>query len=115
MGIAYNFAVAIFGGTTPFIVAALITATGNDMMPAYYLVGTSIAGAIAIYFLKESAQRPLPGSMPSVDTQEEARELVATQDENPLIDLEDMPFETQDVIDAPANTDAPAAKATVGA
>jgi MHS family proline/betaine transporter-like MFS transporter len=115
MGIAYNFAVAIFGGTTPFIVAALITATGNDMMPAYYLVATSIAGAIAIYFLKESAQRPLPGSMPSVDTQQEARELVATQDENPLIDLEDMPFETQDVIDAPANTDAPATKVTVGA
>ena len=37
---------------------------------------------------------PLPGSMPSVDTQAEARELVATQDENPLIDLEhmDMPM-----------------------
>ncbi|MGY2744091.1 MFS transporter [Pseudarthrobacter sp. O4] len=94
MGIAYNFAVAIFGGTTPFIVAALIGATGDDMMPAYYLMGTSLIGAVAIYFLKESAQRPLPGSMPSVDTQAEARELVATQDENPLIDLEhmDMPF-----------------------
>ena len=94
MGIAYNFAVAIFGGTTPFIVAALISATGNDMMPAYYLMGTSAIGAVAIYFLKESAQMPLPGSMPSVDTQAEARELVATQDENPLIDLEhmDMPF-----------------------
>jgi len=93
MGISYNFAVAIFGGTTPFIVELLIKATGNDMMPAYYLMGTSIAGAIAIYFLKESANRPLPGSMPSVDTQEEARELVATQDDNPLIDLDDMPFD----------------------
>ncbi|MDE8668599.1 MFS transporter [Pseudarthrobacter sp. H3Y2-7] len=100
MGIAYNFAVAIFGGTTPFIVAALINATGNDMMPAYYLMATSAVGAVAIYFLKESAQRPLPGSMPSVDTQAEARELVATQDENPLIDLDDMPFETQDITDA---------------
>ncbi|MGZ4659910.1 MAG: MFS transporter [Arthrobacter sp.] len=95
MGIAYNFAVAIFGGTTPFIVAALIKATGDDMMPAYYLMATSAIGAVAIYFLKESAQRPLPGSMPSVDTQAEARELVATQDENPLIDLDEMPFETQ--------------------
>lgn len=102
MGIAYNFAVAIFGGTTPFIVAALITATDDDMMPAYYLMGTSVIGAVAIYFLKESAQRPLPGSMPSVDTQAEARELVATQDENPLIDLDDMPFETQDITDAAA-------------
>ncbi|WP_457965172.1 MFS transporter [Arthrobacter sp. D1-29] len=102
MGIAYNFAVAIFGGTTPFVVAALITATGDDMMPAYYLMATSLIGAVTIYFLKESAKRPLPGSMPSVATQEEARELVATQDENPLIDLDDMPFETQDVITANA-------------
>ena len=100
MGIAYNFSVAIFGGTTPFIVAALISATGNDMMPAYYLMGTSLVGAVAIYFLKESAQRPLPGSMPSVDTRAEARELVATQDENPLIDLDELPFEAQDVQDS---------------
>jgi MHS family proline/betaine transporter-like MFS transporter len=96
MGIAYNFSVAIFGGTTPFIVDALINATGNDMMPAYYLMGTSAVGAVAIYFLKESAQRPLPGSMPSVDTDAEARELVATQDENPLIDLDELPFGTVD-------------------
>lgn len=93
MGIAYNFAVAIFGGTTPFIVAALINATGNDMMPAYYLMLTSAAGAIAIYFLTESANKPLPGSMPSVDTQEEARELVATQDENPNFVVDDLPFD----------------------
>jgi MHS family proline/betaine transporter-like MFS transporter len=102
MGIAYNFAVAIFGGTTPFIVAALIKATGDDMMPAYYLMATSAIGAVAIYFLKESAKRPLPGSMPSVDTQAEARELVATQDENPLLDLDELPFETQDITDASA-------------
>jgi MHS family proline/betaine transporter-like MFS transporter len=95
MGIAYNFSVAIFGGTTPFIVAALIKATGNDMMPAYYLMATSALGAVAIYFLKESANRPLPGSMPSVDTKAEAHELVATQDENPLINLDELPFEDE--------------------
>ena len=105
MGIAYNFAVAIFGGTTPFIVAALISATGNDMMPAYYLMATSAVGAVAIYFLKESAQRPLPGSMPSVDTQAEARELVATQDENPLIDLDELPFETVDELNRSLDQD----------
>jgi MHS family proline/betaine transporter-like MFS transporter len=92
MGIAYNFSMAIFGGTTPFIVQGLITATGDDMAPAYYLMGTSVVGAIAIYFLRESARRPLPGSMPSVDTPAEARDLVATQDTNPLIDLDGMPF-----------------------
>ncbi|MDQ0863131.1 MFS transporter [Arthrobacter globiformis] len=105
MGIAYNFSVAIFGGTTPFIVDALINATGNDMMPAYYLMATSAVGAVAIYFLKESAQRPLPGSMPSVDTPAEARELVATQDENPLIDLDELPFETIDELDRDLDED----------
>jgi MHS family proline/betaine transporter-like MFS transporter len=94
MGIAYNFAVAIFGGTTPFIIAALITATGNDMMPAYYLMATSIIGAIGIYFLKESARWHLPGSMPSVDSEEEAHALVAGQDENARLDLTKMPFDS---------------------
>nr|WP_285725752.1 MFS transporter [Psychromicrobium sp. YIM S02556] len=93
MGIAYNFAVAIFGGTAPFIIESLLKLTHNDMMPAYYLMATSLAGGVAIFFLQESAQRPLPGSMPSVDTVEEARELVATQDDNPHLDLDDMPFD----------------------
>ncbi|MDP9697018.1 UNVERIFIED_ORG: MHS family proline/betaine transporter-like MFS transporter [Arthrobacter globiformis] len=84
MGIAYNFSVAIFGGTTPFLIQGLIAATGDDMAPAYYLMATSVVGAIAIYFLRESAGRPLPGSMPSVDTEAEAQELIASQDVNPL-------------------------------
>ncbi|MFF1882568.1 MFS transporter [Pseudarthrobacter sp. NPDC058196] len=108
MGIAYNFAVAIFGGTTPFIVELLIKSTGNDMMPAYYLMATSLVGAVAIYFLKESANRPLPGSMPSVDTQAEARELVETQDQNPLINLDELPFDTQDGTDPHAHRGVPA-------
>ncbi|WP_334170805.1 MFS transporter [Sinomonas sp.] len=92
MGIAYNFAVAIFGGTTPFIVDALIQATGNDMMPAYYLMATSLVGAVAVLFLQESARRPLPGSMPSVESAAEAHDVVEHQDEDPLIDLAHMPL-----------------------
>jgi len=105
MGIAYNFAVAIFGGTTPFIIAALIAATGDDMMPAYYLMGTSFIGAVSIFFLKETSGRPLLGSMPSVDTLAEAHELVATQDENPLLDTNEMPFDhTYEPATAPDET-----------
>jgi MHS family proline/betaine transporter-like MFS transporter len=92
MGIAYNFAVAIFGGTTPFIIASLIQLTGNDMMPAYYLMATSAIAAVTIYYLPESARRHLPGSMPSVDSEEAARELVATQDDNPMLDMATLPF-----------------------
>jgi MHS family proline/betaine transporter-like MFS transporter len=92
MGIAYNVAVAIFGGTAPFIIEGLLQWTGNDLTPAFYLMATSIVGAIAIYFMKESAKRPLPGSMPSVETDAEAQELVDTQDTNPNIDLDELPF-----------------------
>jgi len=93
MGIAYNFAVAIFGGTTPFIIAALITATGDDMMPAYYLMTTSAIGAISIFFLKETSQWHLHGSMPSVNSLDEAHDLVAGQDDNPRLDTNKMPFD----------------------
>jgi MHS family proline/betaine transporter-like MFS transporter len=94
MGIAYNFAVAIFGGTAPFIIASLIEVTGNDMMPAYYLMAVAAIAALAIYFLPESARRHLPGSMPSVDSEEAARKLVETQDENPLLDMDTLPFDS---------------------
>lgn len=93
MGISYNFAVAIFGGTAPFIMKGLITLTGNELMPAYYLMLTSAIGVVGIYFLRESAQKHLPGSMPSVATVQEAQELVKSQDENPLLDMDFLPFD----------------------
>ncbi|GAA1347301.1 MFS transporter [Falsarthrobacter nasiphocae] len=93
MGIAYNLAVAIFGGTAGLIMESLIQATGNTMMPAYWLMATSVVGAIAVIFLKESANRPLPGSMPSVETDEEAREIVENQVENENIDHDLLPLD----------------------
>ncbi|MCU1567997.1 MAG: transporter, partial [Pseudarthrobacter sp.] len=93
MGIAYNVAVAIFGGTAPFIIAALIELSGEDMAIAYYLMAVAAVAAVAIRFLPESAGRHLPGSMPSVDSEEAARKLVETQDNNPLLDLDILPFE----------------------
>ncbi|MFC8600702.1 MULTISPECIES: MFS transporter [unclassified Isoptericola] len=91
MGLAYNVALAIFGGTTPLIVEALTQATGSSMAPAYYLVGFAVVGAIAVGFVKESAGKPLPGSMPSVDTTAEAKQLVRTQEKNPDLDLDALP------------------------
>lgn len=88
MGISYNFAVAIFGGFAPFIMQALVTLSGSSLAPAFWVMGTSVAGFIAVCFLKESARKPLPGSMPSVATDAEAVELVKTQDENPDLDVD---------------------------
>lgn len=94
MGIAYNLAVAIFGGTAPFIIASLIQLTGDDMAIAYYLMAVAAVAAVAIRFLPESARRHLPGSMPSVESEEAARKLVETQDSNPLLDVDSLPFES---------------------
>lgn len=93
MGISYNVAVALFGGTAGLIMESLVQATGNTMMPAYWLMFTSFLGAIAVYFLKESANKPLPGSMPSVETEEEAQELVENQIENENIDHNELPLD----------------------
>ena len=90
MGISYNFAVAIFGGFAPFIMQALVTMTQSSLAPAFWVMGTSVAGFIAVCFLKESARKPLPGSLPSVATEEEAIELVKTQEENPDLDVEEL-------------------------
>ena len=94
MGLAYNVALAIFGGTTPLIVESLTQATGSSLAPAYYLMGFAVVGAVAVFFVKESAGKPLPGSMPSVDTDAEAKALVKTQEKNPDIDLDALPPES---------------------
>ena len=92
MGISYNIAVAVFGGTAPVFIEAIMQATGDSMTPAYYLIGFAVVGAAAAFGLRESAKRPLPGSMPAVTSEAEAAELVATQEENELIDLDQLPF-----------------------
>jgi MFS transporter, MHS family, proline/betaine transporter len=75
LSIGFNIAVALFGGTTPLIVAGLIAATGSVMMPAYYLMFAALCGGIAVFFMGESTRRSLMGSAPTVESQQEAREV----------------------------------------
>lgn len=75
LSIGFNVAVALFGGTTPLIVAALITTTGSTLMPAAYLMFAAAVGAVAAYFMRETAGRSLKGSTPTVTSQEEARQV----------------------------------------
>ncbi|MEU1042334.1 glycine betaine/L-proline transporter ProP [Streptomyces sp. NPDC005551] len=67
LSIGFNVSVSLFGGTTPLVVTALIGATGNMMMPAYYMMAAAVIGGVAVWFMAESAGRPLPGSAPSVE------------------------------------------------
>ncbi|MYT73541.1 MULTISPECIES: MFS transporter [unclassified Streptomyces] len=78
MGIGFNFAVAAFGGTTPLITETLVNATGDKLIPAYYLMVAGVIGLITVKFLPESAQLPLNGSQPMVASAEEQQELIDT-------------------------------------
>jgi len=57
--IAYNLSTSLFGGTAPAIGSALIGATGNELMPAFYMMAACIIGLIALRFMPETAGRSL--------------------------------------------------------
>ncbi|MFI7344585.1 glycine betaine/L-proline transporter ProP [Streptomyces sp. NPDC050085] len=79
LSIGFNISVSLFGGTTPLVVAALIGATGNNLMPAFYTMLAGLVGIVAVLCMKETARKPLDGSPPAVATADEARELVQAQ------------------------------------
>lgn len=57
--IAYNVSTSIFGGTAPAIGSGLISATGNELMPAFYMMLACIVGLVALRFMPETAGRSL--------------------------------------------------------
>ncbi|MGR8010305.1 glycine betaine/L-proline transporter ProP [Streptomyces hypolithicus] len=79
LSVGYNLSASLFGGTTPLVITGLISLTGNNLMPAYYAMAAALIGVIAVACMKETAQQPLAGSPPSVETAEEAEELVSAQ------------------------------------
>jgi MHS family proline/betaine transporter-like MFS transporter len=48
LAFSYNTTVAVFGGFTPTIAAALVTATGSQISPAFYLLAVSIISVAAL-------------------------------------------------------------------
>lgn len=78
VAIGFNTAVSVFGGTTPLVAETLVARTGNPMVPAYLLMGAGVVGATTVFFMPETAGRRLPWSGPTVETEEEAQELVET-------------------------------------
>lgn len=59
MAIAYNIAVAFFGGITPYFSTYLITSTGNVFSPAYYVMGAALITFITVLKARETASLPL--------------------------------------------------------
>jgi MHS family proline/betaine transporter-like MFS transporter len=69
LAISYNIALSTVGGTTPLIAQALISSTGNAMVPAYMLIVAGLVGTVTLLFMPEVAGKPLPGSGPSVESE----------------------------------------------
>ncbi|WP_407561772.1 MFS transporter [Streptomyces sp. 184] len=79
LSIGYNISVAVFGGTTPAVIEALVQGLGTSMAAAYYTMAFAVVGIVSVALLKETAGRPLEGSPPAVATEEEAAELIREQ------------------------------------
>ena len=72
--IAYNVSTSLFGGTAPAVNAWLIDVTGNNMVPAYFMMGACALGGVALLFVVETAGHSLRGTkIPG--TRESVREL----------------------------------------
>lgn len=57
MSLAYAIGVALFGGTTQFVITWLIGATGNPASPAWYVALTSAITALAMIALPEGRDK----------------------------------------------------------
>ena len=79
LAISFNIFVSAFAGTTSLIMTAVVLGTGWAYWPAVYLVFAGVVGGVVLLSLRETAGKPLPGSHPAVSTEQEARELVASQ------------------------------------
>lgn len=54
MSVAYAVVVTLFGGTTQFVIAWLIKATGDPLAPAYYWIAFCVVSLVAIVRLPET-------------------------------------------------------------
>jgi MFS transporter, MHS family, proline/betaine transporter len=57
--VSFNLSNALFGGTAPMMATLLITATANNLAPAYYLMGAAVISLIAVALSRETSHQPL--------------------------------------------------------
>lgn len=61
--ISYNISTSLFGGTAPFVITLLVKETGNNYMPAFYLMVAAAVSIVPMLVLKETARQPLRGTV----------------------------------------------------
>ncbi len=65
VALIYAFAISIFGGSTQFVITALIRWTGDPLAPAWYWSAAMVVGLVAMALVRESAPARLSaGSSP---------------------------------------------------
>ena len=57
--VSFNMANAIFGGTAPFVATLLISQTGSNIAPAWYLVAAAAVSLVAVLASRETSHEPL--------------------------------------------------------
>lgn len=62
----FNSGNALFGGTAPLICTALIAATGNKLMPGWYMVAAALVAMIAMSFCRETSKISLTESQKAI-------------------------------------------------
>jgi MFS transporter, MHS family, proline/betaine transporter len=65
--IGYNISVAIFGGSAPFLATWLISATGNPLSPAFYVIFGAVATLLTILTIPETAGTDLQKTQPHLE------------------------------------------------
>jgi MFS transporter, MHS family, citrate/tricarballylate:H+ symporter len=64
LSILYAVSIAVFGGSTQFVVAWLTRLTGSSLAPAWYMICGVLVGMVGLSIMPETA--PIKVGLPSV-------------------------------------------------
>ncbi|WP_265446862.1 MFS transporter [Flexivirga meconopsidis] len=62
LALSYNVSTSLFGGTAPLVNDRLISWTGDNLWPAYYMVVACVIGLVALWFVIETKGVSLRGT-----------------------------------------------------
>lgn len=66
--IGYNLVMALFGGTAPLVATYLVNRTGDDFMPAYYIMFAATVSFVAIMLTRETNRSEMQVVQPAAAT-----------------------------------------------